>query len=101
MEIAIENDLKFSARREIRTMALRSRLLTELNRLFSIMNDMNSDDNLSKDDNHAISPMRHCQTVTGRQSMGLISDLTLQLRDADCIMAEIRKVVLLIRTHYA
>ena len=31
---------------------------------------MNSDDNLSKeDDNHAISPMRHCQTVTGRQSM--------------------------------
>ena len=100
MEIAIENDLKFSARREIRTMALRSRLLTELNRLFSIMNDMNSDDNLSKeDDNHAISPMRHCQTVTGRQSMGLISDLT--LRDADCIMAEIRKVVLLILTHYA
>ena len=53
-------------------MALRSRLLTELNRLFSIMNDMNSDDNLSKeDDNHAISPMRHCQTVTGRQSMGV------------------------------
>ena len=93
MEIAIENDLKCSARREIRTMALRSRLLTELNRLFSIMNDMNSDDNLS--------PMRHCQTVTGRQSMGLISDLTLQLRDADCIMAEIRKVVLLILTHYA
>ena len=102
MEIAIENDLKFSARREIRTMGLRSRLLTELNRLFSIMNDMNSDDNLSKeDDNHAISPMRHCQTVTGRQSMGLISDLTLQLRDADCIMAEIWKVVLLILTHYA
>ena len=66
MEIAIENDLKFSARREIRTMALRSRLLTELDRLFSIMNDMNSDDNLSKeDDNQAISPMRHCQTMTG------------------------------------
>ena len=56
----------FSARREIRTMALRSRLLTELNRLFSIMNDMNSDDNLSKeDDNHEISPMGHgpCDTV--------------------------------------
>ena len=102
MEIAIENDLKFSARREIRTMALRLRLITELNRLFSIMNDMNSDDNLSNEDvNHSISPMRHCQTVTGRQSMGLISDLTLQLRDADCIMAEIRKVVLLILTHYA
>ena len=81
MEIAIENDLKFSARRKIRTMALRSRLLTELNRLFSSMNYMNSDDNLSKeDDNHAISPMRHCQRVTGIQSMGLISDLTLQLR---------------------
>ena len=31
------------------------------------MNDMNSDDNLSKeDDNHAISPMRHCQTATGK-----------------------------------
>ena len=40
--------------------ALRSRLITELNHLFVIMNDMNSDDNLSKeDDNHAISPMRH------------------------------------------
>ena len=47
--------------------ALRSRLITELNHLFRIMNDMNSDDNLSKeDDNHAISPMRHCQTVTGK-----------------------------------
>ena len=31
----------------------------------------------------------------------LISDLTLQLRDADCIMAEIRVVMLLILTHYA
>ena len=47
--------------------ALRLRLITELNHLFRIMNDMNSDDNLSKeDDNHAISPMRHCQTVTGK-----------------------------------
>ena len=52
--------------------ALRSRLITELNHLFIIMNDMNSDDNLSKEDvNHAILPMRHCQTVTGRQSMGV------------------------------
>ena len=49
--------------------ALRSRLITELNHLFIIMN---SDDNLSKEDvNHAISPMRHYQTVTGRQSMGV------------------------------
>ena len=37
-------------------MALRSRLIIELNHLFSIMNDMNSDDNLSNEDvNHAIS----------------------------------------------
>ena len=51
--------------------ALRSRLITELNHLFVIMNDMNSDDNLSKeDDNHAISPMRHCQTVTGKTVYG-------------------------------
>ena len=51
--------------------ALQSRLITELNHLFVIMNDMNSDDNLSKeDDNHAISPMRHCQTAT-RRSMGV------------------------------
>ena len=71
MEIAIENDLTFSARPEIRTMAQRSRLITELNHLFSIMNDiMRSDDNLSYEDvNHSISPMRHCQTVTGRQSI--------------------------------
>ena len=75
--------------------ALQSRLITELNHLFIIMNDMKSDDNLSKEDvNHAISPMRHCL-------WGLISDLTLQLRDADCIMAEIRKVVLQILNHYA
>ena len=39
-------------------MALRSRLITELNHLFIIMNDMNRDDNLSnEDDNHAISLM--------------------------------------------
>ena len=50
MEIAIENDLKFSARRQKRTMALRSRLITELNYLFAIMNDMSSDDNLSNED---------------------------------------------------
>ena len=51
--------------------ALRSRLITELNHLFVIMNDMNSDDNLSKeDDNHAISPMRHCQTATGKKVYG-------------------------------
>ena len=51
--------------------ALRSRLITELNHLFRIMNDMNSDDSLSKeDDNHAISPMRHCQTVTGKTVYG-------------------------------
>ena len=55
MEIAIENDLQFSARQEKRTMALRSRLITELNHLFSIMNDMSSDDKLSNEDvNHAI-----------------------------------------------
>ena len=59
MEIAIENDLKFSARREKRMVALRSRLITELNHLIIIMNDMNSDDNLSNEDgNHAISLMR-------------------------------------------
>ena len=58
MEIAIENDLKFSARREKRTMALRSRFITELNHLFRIINDMSSDDNLSNEDvNHAISLM--------------------------------------------
>ena len=39
-------------------MALGSRLITELNHLLSIVNDMNSDDNvLNKDDNHSISPM--------------------------------------------
>ena len=37
-----------SARREKRMVALQSRLITELNHLFVIMNDMNSDDNLSK-----------------------------------------------------
>ena len=58
MEIAIENDLKLSARREKRTVALRSQLITELNHLFIIMNDLNSDDNLSNEDvNHAISLM--------------------------------------------
>ena len=58
MEIAIEKDLKFSARREKCTMALRSRLITELNHLFRITNDMSSDDNLSNEDvNHAISLM--------------------------------------------
>ena len=51
--------------------ALQSSLITELNHLFVIMNDMNSDDNLSKeDDNHAISPMRHCQTATGKTVYG-------------------------------
>ena len=53
-----ENDFKFSARREKRTMALRLRLITELNNLLSIINDMRSDDNLSNEyDNHAISLM--------------------------------------------
>ena len=34
--------------------------------------DMNSDDNLSKEyDNHAISPMRHCQTATGKTVYGV------------------------------
>ena len=56
MEISIENDLKLSARRQKRTMALRSRLITELNHLFTIMNDISSDDNLSNEDvNHSIS----------------------------------------------
>ena len=54
----IENNLTFSARWNKRTAALRSRLITELNNLFLIMNDMNSDDNLSNEDvNHAISLM--------------------------------------------
>ena len=58
MEIAIEKDSKFSAGRQKRTMALRSRLITELNHLFTIMNDMSSDDNLSNEDvNHSISLM--------------------------------------------
>ena len=56
MEIAIENDFKCSAQRQKRTMALRSRLITELNHLFTIMNDISSDDNLSNEDvNHSIS----------------------------------------------
>ena len=73
--------------------------LVELNHLFTIMNDMSSDDNLSNQDiNHSIS-------LTLAQSDSdslwwLISDLTFQLRDADCIMAEIREVMLLILTHY-
>ena len=76
-------------------MALRSRLITELNHLFTIMNDMSSDDNLSNEDvNHSIS-----LTLGQSESESLwwlISDLTLQLRDA-----EIREVMLLIRTQYA
>ena len=100
MEIAIENDLKYSARRQKRTMALRSRLITELNHLFTIMNDMSSDDNLSNEDvNHSIS-LTLAQSDSDRL-WWLISDLTLQLRDADCIMAEIREVMLLILTNYA
>ena len=61
---------------------------------------MSIEDNLSNEDvNHSIS-------VTLAQSDSdslwwLISDLTLQLRDADYIMAEIREVMLLILTHYA
>ena len=56
MEIAIENDVKCSAHRQKRTMALRSRLITELNHLFTIMNDISSDANLSNEDvNHSIS----------------------------------------------
>ena len=99
MEIAIENDLKFSARRQKRTMALRSGLITELNHLFTIMNDMSSDDNLS---NHYVN---HSISLTLAQSDSdslwwLILDLTFQLRNADCIMAEIREVMLLILTHY-
>ena len=76
MEIAIENDLKFSARLQKRTMALRSRLITELNHLFTIMNDMSSDDNLSNEDvNHSISLML---AQSGSDSLWwLISDLTL------------------------
>ena len=55
MKIAIENNFQLSARRQKRTMALRSRLITELNHLFTIMNDMSSDDNLSNEDvNHSI-----------------------------------------------
>ena len=99
MEIAIENDLKFSARRQKRTMALRSRLITELNHLFTIMNYMSSDDNLSNEDvNHSIS-LTLAQSDSDSLWL-LMSDLTLQLRDADCIMAEIREVMLLILTYY-
>ncbi len=57
-KFVFESDLKFSTRRDERTMALRSRLITQLNHLFSIMNDMSSDDNLSNEDvNHSISLM--------------------------------------------
>ena len=46
--------------------ALRSRLITELNHLIIIMNYVNSDDNLSNEDgNHAISLMR-AQSVSDR-----------------------------------
>ena len=100
MEIAIENDLKFSARLQKRTMALRSRLITELNHLFTIKNDMSSDDNLSNEDvNHSMS-LRLAQSDSD-SLWWLISDLTLQLRDADCIMVEIREVMLLILTQNA
>ena len=64
---------------------------------------MSSDDNLSnEDDNHSISLTlgqwkwqvdRVCGLV-----WGLILDMTLHLQD--CIMAEIREVMLLILTHY-
>ena len=92
MEIAIENDLKCSARRQKRTMALRSRLITEWNHLFTIMTDMSSDDNLSNEDvNHSIS-LTLAQSDSDSLWL-LISDLTLQLRDADCIMTEIREVI--------
>ena len=101
MEIAIENDLKFSARRQKRTRALRSRLITELTHLFTIMNDMSSDDYFSNEDvNHSIS-LTLAQSDSDSLIWWLISDLTLQLRDADCIMLEIREVMLLILTHYA
>ena len=65
-------------------------------------NDMRSDDNLSNEDvNHSISLML-AQSDSNTDSLrSLISDLTLQLRDADCIMAEIWEVMLLILTHYA
>ena len=69
---------------------LRSRLITELNHLFTIMNDMSSDDNLSNEDvNHSIS-LTLAQSDSDSLWL-LISDLTLQFRDADCIIAEIRK----------
>ena len=63
---------------------------------------MRSDDNLSNEDvNHSISLML-AQSDSDTDSLrSLISDLTLQLRDADCIMAEIWEVMLLILTHYA
>ena len=80
-------------------MALRSRLITELKHLFTILNDMSSNDNLSNEDvNHSIS-LALAQSDSD-SLWWLISDLTLQLRDADCIMAEIREVMLLILTHY-
>ena len=64
------------------------------------MNDMSSDDNLSNEDvNHSI-PLTLAQSDS-ESLWWLISDLMLQLRDADCIMAEIREVMLLILTHYA
>ena len=48
--------------------ALRSRLITELNHLFVIMNDMNSDDNLSKEDD--MMQYRPCDIVKQRQVYG-------------------------------
>ena len=49
VEIAIEIDLKCSASQTGKRMvALRSRLITELNHLFIILNDMNSDDKIDQ-----------------------------------------------------
>ena len=74
MEIAIENDLKFSARRQKRTMALRSRLITELNHLFTVTNNMSSDNNLSNEDvNHSIS-LTLAQSDSDSQVVDLGSD---------------------------
>ena len=64
---------------------------------------MSSDDNLSnEDDNHSISlTLGQWQWQVDRVCglvWGLILDMTLHLQD--CIMAEIREVMLLILTHY-
>ena len=62
VEITIEKALEICARREKRTMALRSRLITDPREVLRIINNMSDDDNLSNEEDSAsdddtISPM--------------------------------------------